>query len=57
MGVFYQAGRDSVDMLIKNIIPFMAFISMIIGIINYTGIGKLIANTLSPLAGSLWECY
>ncbi len=54
MGVFYQAGRDSVDMLIKNIIPFMAFISMIIGIINYTGIGKLIANTLSPLAGSLW---
>ncbi|NHX33527.1 PTS glucitol/sorbitol transporter subunit IIB, partial [Escherichia coli] len=27
---------------------------MIIGIINYTGIGKLIANTLSPLAGSLW---
>ncbi|MBM5641855.1 PTS glucitol/sorbitol transporter subunit IIB [Listeria innocua] len=54
MGVFYQAGRDSVDMLIKNIIPFMAFISMIIGIINYTGIGKLIANTLSPLAGSIW---
>ncbi|MDE8625963.1 PTS sorbitol transporter subunit IIB, partial [Listeria monocytogenes] len=46
--------RDSVDMLIKNIIPFMACIRMIIGIINYTGIGKLIANTLSPLAGSLW---
>ncbi|MCB2615720.1 PTS sorbitol transporter subunit IIB, partial [Listeria monocytogenes] len=42
------------DMLIKNIIPFMAFISMIIGIINYTAIGKLIENTLSPLAGSLW---
>lgn len=54
MGIFYQAGRDSTDMLIKNIIPFMAFISMLIGIINYTGIGTVIANTLSPLAGSLW---
>lgn len=53
-GVFYQAGRDSIEMLIKNIIPFMAFVSMLIGIINYTGIGDLIANTMSPLASSIW---
>lgn len=53
MGIFYQAGRDSVDMLIKNIIPFMAFISMLIGIINYTGIGNTIARWLAPLSGSI----
>ena len=53
MGIFYQAGRDTVDMLIKNIIPFMAFMSTIIGIINYTGVGNIIANLLEPLSGSI----
>lgn len=53
VGVFYQAGRETIDQLIKNIIPFMAFIATIIGIINATGLGEFIANTLSPLAGTL----
>ncbi|MGT2910148.1 PTS glucitol/sorbitol transporter subunit IIB [Streptococcus cameli] len=53
MGIFYQAGRDTVEMLFKNIIPFMAFMSTIIGIINYTGVGNVIANLLEPLSGSI----
>ena len=53
VGVLYQAGRESVEQTMTNIIPFMAFISMVIGVILYTGIGDLIANFLSPLAGSV----
>ncbi|AFA49680.1 PTS glucitol/sorbitol transporter subunit IIB [Acetobacterium woodii] len=53
VGKFYQAGREAIDMVIKNVLPFMAFIAMLIGIINVTGLGTLIANTISPFAGSL----
>jgi PTS system glucitol/sorbitol-specific IIB component len=53
VGTFYQAGRETIDQVIRNILPFMAFVSTIIGIILYTGIGNLIAEVVSPLAGTL----
>lgn len=53
IGVFYQAARETIDQVIKNILPFMALVSTIIGIILYTGIGDLIANFVSPLAGNI----
>lgn len=53
VGALYQAGRDAVDQVVVNIIPFMAFISLVIGIILYTGIGNVLANALAPLAGNL----
>ncbi|MBL8045218.1 MAG: PTS glucitol/sorbitol transporter subunit IIB [Anaerolineales bacterium] len=53
VGTLYQAGRDAVDQVIKNVIPFMAFISFVIGLILATGVGTLLANALSSLASNI----
>ena len=53
VGVLYQAGRDTIETVIRNILPFMAFISVVVGVINKTGIGDKLANFISPLASSL----
>lgn len=53
VGTLYQAGRDAVETIIRNILPFMAFIAVLIGIINETGIGDWLANLIAPLASNL----
>ncbi|MEH7096942.1 PTS glucitol/sorbitol transporter subunit IIB [Neobacillus vireti] len=54
INTFYQAGRDAVQTMINTIIPFMAFVSLLIGIIQGSGIGNLFAKIMSPLAGNIW---
>lgn len=50
---FFQAGRESIDMVIKNVLPFMAFTSTLLGIISVSGLGNVIAKTISPLCSTL----
>lgn len=53
VGTFYQAGRDTIDTVIRNVLPFMAFIAAIIGIVNKTGLGELLAEAVKPLASNI----
>lgn len=51
--VFFQAGRDTVQMILNTVLPFMIFVSAVVGIILSSGIGDIVANVLSPLAGNI----
>ncbi|MGW3963571.1 PTS glucitol/sorbitol transporter subunit IIB [Amycolatopsis sp. NPDC005003] len=46
------AGRQTVELTLTTILPFMAYVSLLLGIVNYTGVARGIANVLSPIASN-----
>ena len=54
VNTFYQAARDAIQTCITTLLPFMAFVSMLIGIINGSGFGNAFASLLTPLAGNIF---
>ena len=54
VNTFYQAARDAIQTCITTLLPFMAFVSMLIGIINGSGVGNAFASIMTPLAGNIF---
>lgn len=54
VATFNQSAREGVQTMINTVIPFMAFVSLLIGIIQGSGIGNFFANIMAPLAGNIW---
>jgi len=50
----YQGARDAVQSMITTILPFMAFVAMLIGVIQGSGFGNWFAKLLTPLAGNIF---
>lgn len=52
VNTFYQSARDAVQTVINTILPFMAFVALLIGIIQGSGVGDVFAKFMTPLAGT-----
>ncbi len=54
VATFNQAAREAVQTVITTILPFMAFVALLIGIIQGSGIGDIFAKFMAPLAGNVF---
>ena len=50
----FESAKESVDIVIHTVLPFMIFISVLVTLILSTGIGNSMAQWISPLSGSIW---
>ena len=53
VATFNQAARNAVQTVINTLLPFMAFVCLLIGIINGTGFGTFFSTLLQPLLGNI----
>ena len=47
-----SSGRQSVKLMLNTILPFMVYVSLLIGIVTYTGVSDWIARGVSPMASN-----
>ena len=49
-----SSGRQAIKLTLQTILPFMVYVSLLIGIVQYTGLAQWIATAVTPLAASPW---
>jgi glucitol/sorbitol PTS system EIIB component len=47
-----SSGRQAIQLTLQTILPFMAYVSLLIGFVTYTGISDFLASAVTPLASS-----
>lgn len=47
-----SSGRQAINLTISTILPFMAYVSLLVGFVTYTGISQWIAAGVQPLASN-----
>lgn len=52
VNTFLASGRETIELTLKTILPFMAYVSLLLGIVEYTGIARWIAGVISPIASN-----
>jgi glucitol/sorbitol PTS system EIIB component len=52
INTFLAAGRQSINLTLNTILPFMAYVSLLLGLVIYTGIATAIGNLLAPLSSN-----
>lgn len=53
VATFNAAAKESVNTVLHTILPFMGFVSLLIGIIQGSGFGNWFAQMLKPLCGNI----
>lgn len=53
VATFNSAAKESTNTVLHTIIPFMGFVSLLIGIIQGSGFGNWFAKLLQPLCGNI----
>jgi PTS system glucitol/sorbitol-specific IIB component len=52
INTFLAAGRQSINLTLNTILPFMAYVSILLGFVIYTGVAEGIGNLLAPLSSN-----
>jgi PTS system glucitol/sorbitol-specific IIC component len=52
INTFLAAARQSINLTLNTVLPFMAYVSILLGFVIYTGIAQLIGQLLAPLSGN-----